>query len=58
MHFSGYQVSNQCSALVHDDWLVPVIGAPELAYVRDDKQCVPDVKYMVSIRNVQLRKES
>ena len=49
IHFSGYQVSNQCSALVEDDWLIPVQNAPELAYVRDDKPCVPDVKYMVSI---------
>ncbi len=34
IHMEGYQVSNQCMALVRDDVLVPTKDAPELAYVR------------------------
>jgi nuclear protein localization family protein 4 len=46
----GYQVSNQCMALVRDNCLVPTKDAPELGYVREssDKQYVPDVFYKVS----------
>lgn len=46
----GYQVSNQCMALVRDNCLVPTKDAPELGYVREstDKQYVPDVYYKVS----------
>lgn len=45
----GYQVSNQCMALVRDNCLVPTKDAPELGYVREstDKQYVPDVYYKV-----------
>lgn len=47
----GYQVSNQCMALVRDNCLVPTKDAPELGYVREssDKQYVPDVFYKVSV---------
>lgn len=47
----GYQVSNQCMALVRDGCLVPTKDAPELGYVIEstDKQYVPDVFYKVSI---------
>lgn len=44
---SGYQVSNQCMALVRDDCLVPTLDAPELGYIREStsEQYVPDVFY-------------
>ncbi|XP_015190103.1 PREDICTED: nuclear protein localization protein 4 homolog isoform X3 [Polistes dominula] len=47
VHMEGYQVSNQCSALVRDNCLVPTKDAPELGYVIEstDKQYVPDVFY-------------
>ncbi|XP_022916335.1 nuclear protein localization protein 4 homolog isoform X2 [Onthophagus taurus] len=47
VHMEGYQVSNQCMALVRDNCLVPTKDAPELGYVREstDKQYVPDVYY-------------
>ena len=43
----GYQVSNQCMALVRDNCLVPTKDAHELGYIREssDKQYVPDVFY-------------
>lgn len=43
----GYQVSNQCMALVRDNCLVPTLDAPELGYVREStaEQYVPDVFY-------------
>lgn len=46
----GYQVSNQCMALVRDNCFVPTKDAPELGYIREssDKQYVPDVFYKVS----------
>ena len=34
IHMEGYQVSNQCQALVNDQCLLPTKDAPELAYVR------------------------
>lgn len=45
----GYQVSNQCMALVRDNCLLPTKDVPELGYVREstDKQYVPDVYYKV-----------
>jgi len=48
VHFSGYQVSNQCEALVKDNCLVPTRDAPELAWVREStpQQYVPDVTFM------------
>jgi len=51
VHMEGYQVSNQCMALVRDNCLVPTKDAPELGYVIEstDKQYVPDVFYKVSI---------
>jgi len=50
VHMEGYQVSNQCMALVRDGCLVPTKDAPELGYVIEstDKQYVPDVFYKVS----------
>lgn len=50
IHMEGYQVSNQCTALVRDGCLVPTKEAPELGYVIEstDKQYVPDVFYKVS----------
>ncbi|CAG0887577.1 unnamed protein product [Darwinula stevensoni] len=47
VHMEGYQVSNQCMALVRDDCLVPTKDAPELAYIRESSnhQYVPDVYY-------------
>ena len=46
----GYQVSNQCQALVRDKCLVPTKDFPELAYVRESSpsQYVPDVYFRVS----------
>ncbi|XP_013793537.2 nuclear protein localization protein 4 homolog [Limulus polyphemus] len=47
IHMEGYQVSNQCMALVGDNCLVPTKDAPELGYVREssNEQYVPDVFY-------------
>ncbi|XP_003399190.1 nuclear protein localization protein 4 homolog [Bombus terrestris] len=47
IHMEGYQVSNQCMALVRDSCFVPTKDAPELGYVIEstDKQYVPDVFY-------------
>ncbi|XP_078611262.1 nuclear protein localization protein 4 homolog [Branchiostoma floridae x Branchiostoma japonicum] len=47
IHFEGYQVSNQCMALVRDDCLVPTKDAPELGYIKEStpEQYVPDVFY-------------
>ena len=49
IHFDGYQVSNQCMALVRDDCLVPTKDASELGYVKEstNEQYVPDVFYKV-----------
>jgi len=49
IHFDGYQVSNQCMALVADDCLIPTRDAPELGYVKEstNEQYVPDVFYKV-----------
>jgi nuclear protein localization family protein 4 len=50
IHFEGYQVSNQCMALVRDDCLIPTRDAPELGYVKEssNEQYVPDVFYKVN----------
>nr|CAG4646247.1 EOG090X05T8 [Macrothrix elegans] len=47
VHMEGYQVSNQCQALVRDDCLIPTKDAPELAYVRESsaERYIPDVYY-------------
>lgn len=49
MHFEGYQVSNQCMALVRDECLLPCRDAPELGYAKESssEQYVPDVFYKV-----------
>uniref|UniRef100_UPI00358E17F8 nuclear protein localization protein 4 homolog isoform X2 n=1 Tax=Myxine glutinosa TaxID=7769 RepID=UPI00358E17F8 len=49
VHFEGYQVSNQCMALVRDDCLLPTLDAPELGYVKESssEQYIPDVFYKV-----------
>jgi len=48
IHMEGYQVSNQCMALVRDNILVPTKDAPELAYVIEssEEKYVPDVFFM------------
>merc|ERR1712071_589175 len=50
VHMEGYQVSNQCQALVQDECLVPTKDAPELAYARQSSSqtYIPDVYYKVS----------
>ena len=55
VHMEGYQVSNQCQALVRDDCLVPTKDAPELAYVREStpERYIPDVYYKVGT-NIQI----
>jgi hypothetical protein len=52
IHFEGYQVSNQCMALVNDDCLIPTRDAPELGYIKEssNEQYVPDVFYKVTLR--------
>lgn len=60
IHMEGYQVSNQCMALVNDEILVPTKDAPELGYVIEstDEKYVPDVffkemdKYKNEIKKV------
>lgn len=49
VHMEGYQVSNQCMALVKDNCLLPTVDAPELAYVKEssNEQYVPDVFYKI-----------
>lgn len=55
----GYQVSNQCMALVRDNCLLPTKDCPELGYVREssDKQYVPDVYYKVSVSLIKCSKK-
>ncbi|XP_077406908.1 nuclear protein localization protein 4 homolog isoform X2 [Vanacampus margaritifer] len=45
VHFEGYQVSNQCMALVRDECLLPCKDAPELGYAKESspEQYIPDV---------------
>ncbi|NWH73412.1 NPL4 protein, partial [Piaya cayana] len=47
VHFEGYQVSNQCMALVRDECLLLCRDAPELGYVRESSSghYLPDVFY-------------
>uniref|UniRef100_A0A2C9L3G9 RanBP2-type domain-containing protein n=1 Tax=Biomphalaria glabrata TaxID=6526 RepID=A0A2C9L3G9_BIOGL len=47
IHFEGYQVSNQCMALVRDDCFVPTKDVPQLGYIKEsgNEQYVPDVFY-------------
>ncbi|CAF3569281.1 unnamed protein product [Rotaria sordida] len=47
IQFEGYQVSNQCMALVKSDILLPTYDAPELGYIKEtsSEQYVPDVYY-------------
>lgn len=51
IHFEGYQVSDQCMALVRDDCFIPTIDASELGYVKEssETQYVPDVFYKVTV---------
>ncbi|KAF1743144.1 hypothetical protein MXB_2478 [Myxobolus squamalis] len=46
--FYGWQVSNQCMALVQDDCLVPTVDVPGLAYTRNQSatKFIPEVSYM------------
>lgn len=54
--FDGFQVSNQCMALVRDDCLVPTIDEPGLGYIRESSsdQYVPDVFYKVGFRSYRV----
>ena len=47
IHMEGYQVSNQCMALVRDDCILPTKDAPELAFIKKSSgdKYVPDVYY-------------
>lgn len=47
IHMEGYQVSNQCMALVRDNCMIPTLDAPELGYIKKSSptQYVPDVYY-------------
>lgn len=47
IHFEAYQVSNQCTALVKDDCIIPTLDAPELAYIRESSndKYIPDVYF-------------
>ena len=49
IHFEGYQVSNQCMALIKSQILLPTHDAPELGYIKEtsSEQYVPDVYYKV-----------
>jgi len=59
IHFEGYQVSNQCMALVKSQILIPTRDAPELGYIKEtsQEQYVPDVYYKVR-RKREREKES
>lgn len=52
VHFEGYQVSNQCMALVRDECLLPCKDAPELGYAKESspEQYVPDVFFKVRLQ--------
>ena len=56
VHMEGYQVSNQCMALVREKVLLPTRDAPELGYVKESgpKQYVPDVFYKVLLLSLSL----
>uniref|UniRef100_A0A915ERH2 MPN domain-containing protein n=1 Tax=Ditylenchus dipsaci TaxID=166011 RepID=A0A915ERH2_9BILA len=49
IHFSGYQVSNQCTAMVEANILCPTVSNPELAWVREkplhEHHYITDVQY-------------
>lgn len=49
IQFEGYQVSNQCMALVKSEILIPTYDAPELGYIKETsaEQYVPDVYFKV-----------
>uniref|UniRef100_A0A671XHL2 Nuclear protein localization protein 4 homolog n=1 Tax=Sparus aurata TaxID=8175 RepID=A0A671XHL2_SPAAU len=50
VHFEGYQVSNQCMALVRDECLLPSKDAPELGFAKESspEQYVPDVFFKIT----------
>nr|CAG4641682.1 EOG090X05T8 [Eurycercus lamellatus] len=58
VHMEGYQVSNQCQALVRDECLVPTKDAPELAYVHEStaEKYIPDVYYKGSKEKKMVKK--
>uniref|UniRef100_A0A5S6Q922 RanBP2-type domain-containing protein n=1 Tax=Trichuris muris TaxID=70415 RepID=A0A5S6Q922_TRIMR len=43
----GYQVSNQCAAIVEASLLLPVVGKPHLMHVKEstNEQCTPSISY-------------
>jgi nuclear protein localization family protein 4 len=52
IHFEGYQVSNQCMALVKSEIFIPTYDVPELGYIKETspEQYVPDVYYKVNTK--------
>ena len=59
IHFEGYQVSNQCAALVRDACIVPTYDAPELAYIKEssNEQFIPDIYFRVIILKKDIFKD-
>lgn len=57
VHFEGYQVSNQCMALVRDECLLPSKDAPELGFAKESspEQYVPDVFFKVRLPTACVR---
>lgn len=55
INFNGYQVSNQCSAMVEANILCPTKTNPELAWVREkplyETHYITDVQYTVGFHN-------
>ena len=51
IYFEGYQVSNQCMALVRDNCIIPTYDAPELAHIKEssNEKFVPIVYYRLSV---------
>ena len=51
VYLRGYQVSNQCMALVRDNCLLPCMDTPSLGYIKESsgEQFVPDVFYTVRV---------
>lgn len=49
IHMEGYQVSNQCMALVRENCMIPTKDAPDLGYIKESSsnQYVPDVYYKI-----------
>lgn len=61
INFSGYQVSNQCAAMVEADILCPTTAFPELAYIREtplhEAHYITDVQYTVMFKKRKNKKK-